>query len=133
MDEMEKLLSKAHELGHLLKKNSIVKRYQELAKQLEGSDEARKLLEEYLGCADRLRKKEMEGKPVEVEEKRELQELDGKMKEHPLISDFLATQAYYMGLMDQINDAIANPKGEPPRDSVIVTPGDDDPRIIVPK
>ena len=132
MDNLEKVLEAANTLGHLLKQNEIVKRYQALAVQIDEDEEARALLEEIAEAADTLRAKEQSGGVIEIEEKKRMQELEEKIQNHPVISDFIATQTYYMSLMTQVNQTIADPQGEPPRDSLIVTP-DDAPKIILPK
>ena len=41
------------------------------------------------------------------------------------LGEFTATQAYYMNIMQQVNEAIANPKGDPPKESTIITPEND--------
>ena len=121
---MEKILEAASTLGHLLNKNEIVQRFKEITAKLDQDEEARKLLEEYAAFVEEYRAKEEQGTTIEVDEKKKLTELNEKIKNHSLIGEFMATQAYYMNLMAQVNEAIANPKGEPPRESTIITPED---------
>lgn len=132
MDNLDKVIEAANTLGHLLRQNEIVKRYQSLAEQIENDTEAREMLEELGQVADELRAKEQSGGVIEVDEKKRMRELEEKIQAHPLISDFIATQSYYMSLMSQVNQSIAEPQGEPPRDSLIVTP-DEGSKIILPK
>ena len=42
----------------------------------------------------------------------------------------MATQAYYINLLTQVNEAVANPTGPPPKKSDIILPGDDTGIII---
>lgn len=121
---MEKILEAASNLGHLLNKNEIVQRFKEVTTKLDQDEEARKLLEEYAAFVEEYRAKEEQGTTIEVDEKKKLTELNEKIKSHTLIGEFMATQAYYMNLMAQVNEAIANPKGEPPKESTIITPED---------
>jgi cell fate (sporulation/competence/biofilm development) regulator YlbF (YheA/YmcA/DUF963 family) len=121
---MEKILEAANNLGHLLRKNEIVKRYGEIAEKLENDEEAKKLLDEYAAFTAEFREKEEAGGTIEVDEKKKLTEFNDRIKENAIISEFIATQAYYMNILQQVNEAIANPKGEPPRESTIITPDD---------
>jgi len=128
---MEKILKKANELGHLLKKNETVNRYLELLQNLEKDEVSRKLLEDLIAASQAYEMKTREGGAIEVEEKNKISDLQDQAKENALISEFLATQAYYMNIMGQVNEALSNPKGEPPKDSKIILPDDDDKKIIL--
>jgi cell fate (sporulation/competence/biofilm development) regulator YlbF (YheA/YmcA/DUF963 family) len=128
---MEKILKKANELGHLLKANEIVNRYQDVVKKLEGSDDSRKLMEELANMSQAFEEMEKSGKPIEPDMKKDLAELQEKAKADALIGEFLATQAYYVNILTQVNEAIANPQGEPPKESEIILPGDMDKGIII--
>jgi len=130
MNEMENIFKKASELGHLLQQNEIVTRYKELAAKLEKNEDSRKLMDELLKASDEFQRKEEAGTAIEVEEKKRLKELQDKSKEDPVISEFLATQMYYINLLTQVNEAIANPKGDPPKKSDIILPGEDKSIII---
>lgn len=127
---MEEILKKASELGHLLRQNDIVKRYRELAEKLEKNEESRALLDELLEATHAFQKKEEAGAAIEVEEKKRLSELQEKSRNDALINEFLATQMYYLNLLTQVNEAIAQPKGEPPKKSDIILPGEDKGIII---
>lgn len=128
---MENILKKASELGHLLNQNEIVKRFQELSEKLSKSEASKELLEKLLKASQEFEGKERGGETIEVQEKRDLSELQEKAKEDSLISEYLATQVYYMNILAQVNEAIANPKGDPPKDSNIILPGDSDKGIII--
>jgi cell fate (sporulation/competence/biofilm development) regulator YlbF (YheA/YmcA/DUF963 family) len=131
VDNLEKILQKANELGHLLKQNEIVERFRDLAKRLDDSESSRKLLEEYVEAIHEMDKKVRAGTVIEVAEKRKVAELEERIQADNLVKEYLATQGYYLHLMTQINDAIADPKGEPPKESTIILPNQDS-RIIVP-
>lgn len=127
---MEKILKKANELGHLLKQNDIVKRFRELADKLEKDEEAKSIIDELLKATQLFQEKEQAGEPIEVDDKKAIAELQEKAKNNSLVSEFMATQSYYISLLSQINEAIANPQGEPPKDSNIILP-DSDKGIII--
>jgi len=122
---MEKILEAANRLGHLLAQNDIVKRYTEILEELHKDEEAKNLLDEYIVFINDYRRKEEEGTVIEVEDKKKLTDLSEKVKESKIINEFMATQGYYMNIMQQVNEKIAKPEGEPPKESKIITPGDD--------
>lgn len=128
---MDKLLKKANELGHLLAQNEIVARFKELAENLEKSEESKELMNELITKSQMFHEKEQAGGTIEVEEKQELAELQEKAKKDELVNEFLATQVYYINILNQVNEAIANPQGDPPKDSDIILPGGDDKKIII--
>lgn len=129
----EQILKKANELGHLLQQHEIVRRYRSLAEKLDGSESAKKLLEDYARCAEELHEKQVMGSAIEVAEKRRIAELEEKVRADAILSEFLATQGYYMQLLAAVNDAIASPTGEPPQESSIIVPGSQGaPRIVIP-
>lgn len=128
---MEEILKKANELGHLLNQNEIVRRYRDLAKQLEENETSRQLLEEFAQLSQEYQRKEQAGGVIEVEEKQKLRELEEKVRSDSLIAQFLATQGYYMTILSQVNEAISNPKGEPPATSNIILPNQAS-KIILP-
>jgi len=127
---MEKILKKANELGHLLNQHEIVLRFRSLAEKLESDEAAKEVLNELMECTQNFQEKEAKGETIEVEEKKQLSELQEKAKENSVVSEFLATQVYYVNLLTQINEAIANPKGDAPKESDIILPGDDKGIII---
>jgi cell fate (sporulation/competence/biofilm development) regulator YlbF (YheA/YmcA/DUF963 family) len=122
---MDEIIKKAHELGHLLQQNDIVKRFTELSEKLNQNEDAKKLLEDLFKASQDYEKKEREGVPIEGPEKRALADLQEKAKDNELIGEYLATQSYYFNILAQVNEAIANPKGDPPKKSDIILPGDD--------
>lgn len=128
---MENILKKASELGHLLNQNEIVIRFHELSEKLSKSEASKELLEKLLKASQEFERKEKGGETIEVQEKRDLSELQEEAKNDSLISEYLATQVYYMNILAQVNEAIANPKGDPPKDSNIILPGDSDKGIII--
>ncbi len=127
---MEKILEAASRLGHLLNENDIVKRFRNLSEKLDKDQEAKKLLEEYLDFIQKYQELESKGSVIEVPDKQKMTDLTEKIKKHSLINEYFATQAYYMDVMRQINEAISNPKGDPPKKSTIITPNDDKQIII---
>ncbi len=119
---MEEIISRANELGLMIKGTDVYKRYVEVVKKLEENPESRKLLEEFAQLSETVQQKEGTGQPVEVEEKQKIEELSAKVSEDELLKEFITTQSYYMNLMMMIQKAISEPEGEPIQESKIVKP-----------
>lgn len=128
---MQEILKKAYELGHLLNNHEIVRRFRDISQKLENTQSSRELLEEFALASQAYQRKEQAGAPIELEEKKTLQELEDKVRSDSLIAEFLATQDYYMMLLSQVNEAIANPQGDPPQTSSIILPNQDS-KIVLP-
>src|SRR6056297_1734778 len=119
---MEGIISRANELGLMIKGTDVYKRYVEVVKKLEENPESRKLLEEFAQLSETVQQKEGTGQPVEVEEKQKIEELSAKVSEDELLKEFITAQSYYMNLMMMIQKAISEPEGEPIDESKIVKP-----------
>ncbi len=133
MDELEKILQKANELGHLLLRHEIVQRYHALAQKLDASESSSKLLEEHATAARAVYEMQQAGETVPPEEEARLAELEEKVRQDQLIREFLATEGYYVHLMRQVQELMTRPRGEPPPQSDIIVPGQGgSSRIIIP-
>jgi cell fate (sporulation/competence/biofilm development) regulator YlbF (YheA/YmcA/DUF963 family) len=119
---MEEIIKKANELGLMIKGTDVAIRFEELSKKLDEDKESRELLEEYIKVMQEYQEKESEGKVIEVEEKNKIKELSEKVAESQLIKEYIATQTYFVNMMMQIQQAISEPKGEPVKESKIITP-----------
>jgi cell fate (sporulation/competence/biofilm development) regulator YlbF (YheA/YmcA/DUF963 family) len=120
---MEEIIKKANELGLMIKGTEISARFEEISKKIENDNEAKNLLEDYVKVTQEFQERESEGLPIEVEEKKKIQELSEKVAQNQLIKEFIATQTYFYNMMIQIQNAISDPKGEPVKASKIITPG----------
>ena len=120
---MEEILKKANELGLMIKGSEISARFEEVSKKVENDKEAKDLLEEYIKAMQEFEEKETSGHPVEVDDKKKMQDLSEKVSRNDLIKEFVATQNYFYNMMVQIQNAISEPKGEPIKASKIITPG----------
>lgn len=120
---MEEILKKANELGLMIRGTEISARFEEISKKIENDKDAKTLLEEYIQAMQEFEEKEASGRPIEAEEKKKMQDLSEKVSQNQLIKEFIATQTYFYNLMMQIQNAISDPKGEPIKESKIITPG----------
>ncbi len=120
---MEEILKKANELGLMIKGSDLSVRFEEISKKIDNDKEAKSLLEEYAKATQEFQEKESSGRPIEVEEKKKITELSEKVSQNQLIKEFIATQTYFYNMMIQIQNTISDPKGEPIKESKIITPG----------
>ncbi len=120
---MEELIKKANELGLMIKGTEIASRFEELSKKLDNDLKAKNLLEEYINVMQSFQEKESKGSAIEVDEKKKIQELSEEVAKNQLIKEYIATQTYFYNMMVQIQNAISDPKGEPIKESKIITPG----------
>ena len=123
MAVMEEIIKKANELGLMIKGTDLAARLDELSSKLNADNEAKTLLDGYIKVMQEFEEKENQGKPIEVNEKKQIQEMSEKVSQNQLIKEFIATQSYFVEMMMAIQSAITEPKGEPIKESKIITPG----------
>jgi len=73
---------------------------------LNSQPEVIKTLEEYQEQAEKVTRLEQEQKPVEVEDKHKLQELNNRLVGSEVFKKFTAAQVEYVDLMRKVNDVI---------------------------
>lgn len=120
---MDEILAKANELGLMIKGSEIYARFAELSRQIDGNNEARVLLEEFIRKSNELSEKEKAGTPIEAHEKEEIAEISEKVAANDLIKEFIATQTYYYNLVIMVQKVINDPQGDPIAESKIIKPG----------
>ncbi|MFH0974485.1 MAG: YlbF family regulator [Spirochaetota bacterium] len=120
---MEEILKKANELGLMIKGSEITQRLEEITKRLDQDNEAKKMVDEYIKLSQDLQRKETAGILIEDDENKKIQELSEKMSVNEIIKEYIATQNYFMNMMMQVQNVISDPKGEPIKESKIITPG----------
>ena len=108
---MEEILERASSLGKLIAKQE---RFLKL-REAEGAAGANKATNDLLESLESQRRKvaqlEAENRPVEPEDKRELQRLAGEVHSNPLLQDLAKTQADFMEMMNKVNGAIRQELG----------------------
>lgn len=119
---MEEIIKKANELGLMIRGTEVYARFEDLSQKLEADEKSRDLLEEYAIASQLYHEKEESGMAIEVEEKRKLQELNGKISENQLLKEYIATNTYYLNLLMMIQQRISEPEGEPIKESKIIKP-----------
>lgn len=79
---------------------------------LKAQKEVEQTLKDYQVQADKINALQQENKPVEVEDKHKLQELEDKLFGSEVFKEFTAAQVEYVDMMRKINQAIQKHLGE---------------------
>ncbi len=120
---MEAILQKANELGLMIKGSELYRRFSELSEKLDADEESKKLLDEYISISGSLMDREEKGQPIEVEDKRKLEDIEALVSENDLLKEYVATQTYFFNLLMQVQNIINDPRGEPIQETKIIKPG----------
>ncbi len=103
---MEEILELASKLGAAIANHNRYKSFREAEEQLKKDSVAKEVSEELEKQSKKIYELEKNLKPVEVEDKRKLQQLKEKVASKQSIQNFLKAQTDYVELMTKINDRI---------------------------
>lgn len=103
---MQTVLDQAKELGKVIAEHPRAKAYVEAAAGIRDDADARELLQSYEKHAEHVSQLEQEGKPIEVSDKRKLNDLQSKVFSNDTIKNFMRAQADYVDLMNRIHKAM---------------------------
>ena len=106
MPSTDEIIAKAQELGKQLAEHQAVKRLAEALKKLESDTQAQRALTDYQRHIQALAGKEAAGQPIEVAEKRQLEELQKAVVTNLVLRDFQMAQMDYVDLMRRIDEAM---------------------------
>jgi cell fate (sporulation/competence/biofilm development) regulator YlbF (YheA/YmcA/DUF963 family) len=116
MDEnFDNILELAGKLGEAIRQHPRYLKLRHADELVRADKAATEALDAYNKTASELSKKERMGQPIEVEEKRRLQQFHERVAANDTIKSFMRTHADYAELMRKMNDAImqaiAGPEG----------------------
>jgi len=103
---MEKILEIASKLGAAIANHNRYKVFKEAEKQFKKDGEAIEISEELEKQSRKIHGLEKDLKPVEVEDKKRLQQLKEKVASNQSIQNFLKVQTDYVELMTKVNKQI---------------------------
>lgn len=109
MPDVQDLLSKASALGTALAAHPTVQAHYQAQRAVRADTAAQKLLQDYQVQLNRIRQLEVDMKPVEVADKQKLKSLETQMAGQDSLKALMRTQADYVALMSQVNNAIDGP------------------------
>jgi len=106
MASTDDILKAAKELGEQIAEHPAAQRLEGVIKRLEGDREAQRLLADNQRHMTTLMQKEQMGQPIEVEDKRKLEQLQSALAAHPTLGELQMAQMDYLDLMRKVDDAI---------------------------
>lgn len=106
MAKDQELLSKARELGGMLAKHPAVEKLNTAMQAMDDDVDAQRAMADLERHGQALAEKERSGQPVEVDDKRKLQELQMKVVGSKTLRDMQAAQMDYVDLMRRVDQAM---------------------------
>jgi cell fate (sporulation/competence/biofilm development) regulator YlbF (YheA/YmcA/DUF963 family) len=103
---MNEIIEQAGRLGGMIAKSMQATKLREAKEALHKDAAATALLADYQKQAMKVGQLEEQNKPIEVEDKRKLQELQSKLVSMDVFKKFTATQVEYIDLMRKVNEAL---------------------------
>lgn len=107
MSDMNQIIEAAKRLGAMIAAHPAVKKYEAVLAAIREDTEAQRLLADYSRHMDLLAEKESQGRPIEVEDKRRLSDLQGRIAMHARLRDMQMAQMDYVDLMRKVDEAMA--------------------------
>lgn len=107
MATTQEILEAAQALGKQISTHEASIKFEKLLKALQEDVEAQRLLNDYQRHMAKIAEKETKGNPIEVDDKRRLEDLQNRVISHPTLRDLQVSQMDYMDLMRQVNEAIS--------------------------
>lgn len=106
MATTDEILKKARELGELIATHPSAKKLEDVLRKLQDDTEAQRAMNDYNRHLQTVGEKEMQGKPIEVEDKRKLESLQMAVVRNPTLRDFQMAQMDYLDLMRRVDEEI---------------------------
>ncbi len=106
MASEEQIMKAAGELGELLSGHPKVDRLESAIKKLKEDTEAQRALNDLNRHLQAVTEKEMSGLPIEVSDKRKLQELQTAVVHNLVLREFQLAQMDYVDVVRRLDDAI---------------------------
>jgi cell fate (sporulation/competence/biofilm development) regulator YlbF (YheA/YmcA/DUF963 family) len=103
---VDPIIELADKLGKAIADSAPAAKLREARKLLDQHPEVKQLLTDYQNHADKLSQLEQENKPVEVDDKHKLQELQGKLIADDTFKKLTAAQVDYVDLMRRVNTTL---------------------------
>lgn len=109
MHELNEIVEKAKALGELIARHSRLQAYAAARKAIDADPAAQRLLRDYARQADHMRELEAAQKPIGVEDKRRLAELEQQFAANDLLKQLMRAQADFVEMMGHVNRAMEEP------------------------
>ncbi len=105
---MQELLEQAKKLGQMIADDHRTKALKEMQNKLDTDEEAKKLLQDYQKQFEKISELEQSGKPIEVDDKHQLRNIQEKMAVNETIKQISAKQVEFVDMMNKVKAEIDN-------------------------
>ena len=106
---MEKLIELAERLGKMVAEHERTAKYKKAQQALKDDAEARQLVQEHQQQAEKIMNLEREQQPIEVDDKRKLSELEGKISTNAVLRELMRRQVDFVEMTRKLHEAIYGP------------------------
>jgi cell fate (sporulation/competence/biofilm development) regulator YlbF (YheA/YmcA/DUF963 family) len=106
MATTQEILDAARALGKQIQGHDVARRLETALRALQQDVEAQRVLADYNRHLTALGEKESAGRPIEVADKRKLEELQQKVIMSPKLQQFQMAQMDYLDLMRKVDEAM---------------------------
>ncbi|MBI9017025.1 MAG: YlbF family regulator [Phycisphaerae bacterium] len=103
---MEKLIEMASELGQAIANHSRTADLRKAQKIVQEDSEASQLIEQYQVQGQKITDLQKQNKPIEVEDKHKLQEIETNICNNELLKELTKCQANFVELMQKVKQTI---------------------------
>lgn len=107
----EQIMKAARALGEQIAQHPAAAKFHQVVEKLEKDVEAQRVMADYQRLIQKLGEKEAQGQPIEVSEKRQVEQLQGSVMRNPLLQQLQMAQMDYLDLMRQVDEAISGDTG----------------------
>lgn len=107
MATTQEILDNAHKLGEMIATHETAKKFQHIVERLQSDIEAQRVMTDYQRIMQKLGEKEAQGRPIEPEEKRQLEKCQTAVARNLLLQQLQMAQMDYLDLMRQVDEAIS--------------------------
>jgi len=112
MATTQDILDAAKSLGKLISTHPAAKRMDDLMKKLQSDREAQRALTDFNRHMQTLSQKEQMGQPIEVEDKRKMDQFQATVAANLVLRELQMAQMDYLDLMRQVDDLVGGAEGE---------------------
>ena len=111
MADTDAILKAATDLGKLIAAHPTTRKYEDVLKRLDDDTDAQRLMTDLNRHRETLAEKEAAGKPIEVDDKKKMTQLQQDVAMSPILRDLQMAQMDYLDLMRKVDQRMADAAG----------------------
>lgn len=112
MPSTEEIMKEAKKLGQMLVEHDAVKKAKQAIERFEKDRDAQQVMTQFSQTLQKLAQKEATGQPIEVAEKKQLQQLQTTLAHNLTMRQFQTAQMDFEDLLRQVDEAVSGPATE---------------------